>query len=66
MKGEEFRQNQSIQLLSLKLDFVNPKTRTKSSKLIKSADIKFYDNFVSCSKPYRQQNKMFAGKLLTH
>lgn len=66
MKGEEFRQNQSIQLLSLKLDFVNPKTRTKSSKLIKSADIKFYDNFVSCSKPYHQQNKIFAGKLLTH
>lgn len=63
MKGKEFRQQQPIQLLSFKIGFVNPKTRNKSSKLIKSTDIKFYDDFVDCCKPYHQQNKLFTGKL---
>jgi len=63
MKGNEFRQQQPIQPLSIKIDFVNPKTRNKSSKLIKSADIKFYDDFVDCVMRYQQQNKLFSGKL---
>lgn len=63
MQGESFRQDQPVHLLSFKVDFINPKTRTKASKLIKCSDIQFYDDFVSCCKPYKLQNNLFEGKL---
>lgn len=63
MHGAEFRQQQSDWPLALKIDFVNPKTRTKSSKVVKSADIAFYEDFASIRKPYAQQNKLFEGGL---
>lgn len=61
--GSDFRQKQPVRLVSLKIDFVNPKTRTKSSKLIKSADINFYDEFIGIRRPYMQQYKLFEGEL---
>lgn len=63
MKGENFRQNQSVHLLSFKVDFVNPSTRTKASKLIKCSDIMFHDDFISCQKPHKLQNNLFNEKL---
>lgn len=63
MHGPEFRLQQTGWPLALKIDFVNPKTRTKSSKVVRSADIAFYDDFVSIWKPYAQQNRLFEGAL---
>ena len=63
MHGSEFRQQQTDWPLALKIDFINPTTRTKSSKMIKSADIAFYEDFVSIRKPYVQQNNLFQGEL---
>jgi len=63
MEGPDFWEKQSIYPVSIKIDFVNPQTRSKSSKLIKSADIKFYSAFVDCCKRYNQRHKLFDGEL---
>lgn len=63
MHGHEFRQQQTDWPLALKIDFVNPRTKTKSSKIIKSADIAFYPDFARIRRPYAQQNSLFEGEL---
>lgn len=45
--------------MSIKLDFVDPKRRNKSSKLINCADIKFTADFAYCSRQNHQSCKLF-------
>jgi hypothetical protein len=48
-------------LVDVKVDFVNPKQRRQSSKLVNFATLKFYKDFADLSKTCHEQNALFKG-----
>lgn len=47
--------------MAMKVDFVDPSSRSKASKLIRVADVKFASDFAYCSRANHGSVKLFEG-----
>jgi hypothetical protein len=57
--GDEFEQ-----VIDIKIDLINPKTRCKAAKLVKCAKLKSTKKYIHMGKMYFRQTELLDGELL--